>query len=198
MPIILNKDEFNHQRQFYIKKLRNAVFIYPTDTIYGIGCDATNAALVKKVRSLKQAVQPFSVIAPSRKWVEENCKVTRKAEEWFGKLPGPYTLILGLKSKKAIAQEVNLGKGTLGIRVPAHWFCDVVKAMGVPVVTTSANRTGENFMTAIEDLSKEMKNAVDVIIYDGPIKGSPSTLVTIDDGVVRITERKGMKKSIAR
>jgi L-threonylcarbamoyladenylate synthase len=191
MPLILNKDEFNHQRVFFTKKLKDSVFIYPTDTIYGIGCDATNPALVKRVRALKKSDKPFSVIAPSRAWVEENCKVTPLAKDWFAKLPGPYTLIIRLKNKKAVAGNVNPGKDTLGIRVPDNWFSDIVKAMDVPVVTTSANVTGENFMTCLDDLSFELKAGVDIIITDGTIKGRPSTLVTIDDDTGKITERKG-------
>ena len=61
-----------------INKLKKEVFIYPTDTIYGIGCDATNSELVKQIRKIKQRdKKPLSVIAPSKKWILDNFKVKK-------------------------------------------------------------------------------------------------------------------------
>ena len=90
---ILNFEEINLEKQSIIDSIINgAVFIYPTDTIYGIGCNAQNPNSVKKIRLLKgRAASPFSVIAPSLNWVMENCIVTKEAGEWLEKFPGPYT-----------------------------------------------------------------------------------------------------------
>ena len=82
-----------------------------------------------------------------------------------------------------MAPSLLLGKKTIGIRIPENWFSEVVEEMGVPVITSSANRTGDDFMTKMEDLDSAVKNKVDLIVYEGEIAGKPSTLVIIDQEV---------------
>ena len=80
-----------------------AVIIYPTDTVYGIGCNAKLKESVKRVRELKkQFDRPFSVIAPSIEWIEKNLESKKEVRD---KLPGPYTFIL--KIKQAPQQEID-------------------------------------------------------------------------------------------
>lgn len=186
----VNKDEFLSKKHFMITKLRQAIYVYPTDTIYGIGCNAEETDQVSKIRELKQrADMPFSVIAPSKEWIKDNCEVDEKAKGWIDKLPGPYTLILKLKNKNAVASTVNIGKSTLGIRIPDNWFSMMVAQAGVPVVTTSANVAGRDFMTCPEDLDPDIKKGVDYLIDDGTINGKPSTLVFLDKELVDLKER---------
>ena len=65
--------------------LKGDVFVHPTDTIYGLGCNALDSKAVKKLRDMKKRPDtPFSVIAPSRAWIEENCIITKEAKEWLG------------------------------------------------------------------------------------------------------------------
>ena len=178
----VNKDEYQVNKHRILSQINEgAVFIHPTDTIYGIGCDATNEAAVAKVRDAKQRKDlPFNVIAPSREWVRENCEVDAEAEEWLAKLPGPYTIILKLKKDSAVAKNVNpTGDGTIGIRRPDHWISEITNDLNKPIVTTSANITGKNFMTDIEDLDDDVKRKMNLIIYEGAKKGRPSTLVDL-------------------
>ncbi|MEK6863553.1 MAG: L-threonylcarbamoyladenylate synthase [Nanoarchaeota archaeon] len=163
-----------------------AVFIYPTDTIYGIGCYALDKNAVGKIRRLKERpANPFSIIAPSKEWITENCIITKEAKDLLNKLPGPYTLILKLKNKDAIAKNVNLDQETIGVRIPGHWFGDVVEELGFPIITTSANRSGQPFMTSLEDLDQTIKDGVDFIIYEGEKKGRPSKIVNLVEGKVK-------------
>ena len=163
-----------------------AVFIYPTDTIYGIGCNALDEKAVDKIRQLKgRPTNPFSIIAPSKGWVRRNCLINTEGEKWLNKLPGPYTLILKLKNKNAIAKSVNQGEGTIGVRIPNHWFSGVVQELGFPIVTTSANRSGRPFMTSIENLDSAIKDGVDFIIYEGEKKGRPSKIVNLVEGKIK-------------
>ena len=161
---------------------KGAVFIYPTDTIYGIGCDATNDKAVKRVRKMKgRAAKPFSVIAPSIDWIKENCSLTNHAKAWLLKLPGPYTLIINLK-RKAVCPQTNMGLKNLGIRIPDHWISDVSAKVGKPIVTTSVNLEGKPPATKLEQLEKF---DVDFIIYEGEKEGRPSTLVdTVSGNIV--------------
>jgi len=178
----VNKDEYNVNKSRILKQIKDgAVFIHPTDTIYGIGCDATNEKAVEKVRHAKQRKDlPFNIIAPSRKWVRENCEVDKEAEEWLAKLPGPYTIILKLKKDSAIAKNVNpTGDGTVGIRRPKHWISEITNDLDKPIVTTSANITGKNFMTSMDNLDAEVKKKMDFMIYEGEKKGRPSTIVDL-------------------
>ena len=84
---VINKDEYHVNKHKILRQIEaGAVFIHPTDTIYGLGCDATNTEAVQKVRDAKQRKNlPFNVIAPSRDWVRANCEVDEKAEEWLAK-----------------------------------------------------------------------------------------------------------------
>ena len=174
--------------------MSGVVFIHPTDTIYGIGCDATNEVAVDKVRKAKNRFdQPFSVIAPSKEWINENCIITKEAEEWLEKLPGPYTLILKLKNKKCIAKNVNNDAESLGVRIPKHWIKSAAQRSEKPIVTTSVNVHGSDVMTSVDDLDSSIKAKVDFIIVDGVLNGSPSTLVHLDGDAPVIKERKKAK-----
>lgn len=192
MKRLMNKDEcWLHPDEVHKEIIGGAVFIYPTDTIYGIGCDATNAKAVAKVREIKEKPkQAFSIIAPSKDWIIKNCEITKEAAEWVEKLPGPYTLILKLKNKKAIAKEVNDNMDTVGIRLPKHWITGFLRSMNKPIVTTSANKVGKLFMTNIDDLDDDIKSKVDFIIYEGEIKNNPSTIVNLAEKETKITKRK--------
>lgn len=187
---IISKEEYLQNKKKYTELIKNgAVFIYPTDTIYGIGCDAGNKKAVEKVRNIKKRPDmPFSIIAPNKNWIVSNFEMTTVSEEWINKLPGPYTLILNI-SKNIIANNVNPTKDTLGIRIPDNWFSKEINELDIPIITTSANITGENFMETIEDLDIKIKNKVDFIIYQGPIHGKPSTVVNLTSEIPDIKER---------
>ena len=159
---ILTKDDK------YLDRIRKGeVFIYPTDTIYGIGCDATNFKAVERIRKIKlRDIKPFSVIVPSKEWILENCYAKN-----LDKLPGSYTLILKLKNK---CVSENVSKNTLGVRIPDHWISEVVKELGFPIVTTSVNKSGEKPMTSLKDLDLE----VDFVIYEGEKKGKSSEIIS--------------------
>ncbi len=187
---ILNSDELKLEKEQIISAIiGGAVFIYPTDTIYGIGCSANDSKAVKKIRKIKSRNKnPFSVIAPSVDWIKENCIVTKEAEDWLEKLPGPYTLILKLKNPKCVSKEVNAGLKTLGVRIPSHWIKNLVAEAEVPVVTTSVNRSGEDYMASLEDLDASIKREIDFIIYEGEKEGNPSKIVDLT-GKAKVIER---------
>ncbi len=187
---VLNIDEFKMEKDSIIESIKDGIiFIYPTDTIYGIGCNAQISKSVRKIRMLKgRATNPFSVIAPSVEWIKENCVVTKEAEEWLEKLPGPYTLILRLKNPKSVAKEVNPGLNTLGVRIPNHWISKIVAEAEVPIVTTSVNRSNEAYMTSLEDLDPSIKKGIDFVLYEGEKEGKPSKIVDLS-GDLKIIER---------
>ncbi len=179
MEIYEKREAMDNQLQL-VQDLRDTVFIHPTDTVYGIGCDATNRKLVQRLRETKrQHERPLSVIAPGIDWIQQYCEVPAEAREWLAKLPGPYTLILPLNDdgKREIADLTNLCGDTIGVRQPDHWFTSLVKHMQTPTITTSANISGRDYIKELEELDEELEDAVDIAINDGRIEGTPSTII---------------------
>lgn len=177
--MIITKKEFNKNRKEFLRKIKKgAIFIYPTDTIYGIGCSASNNKAVKKIRKIKQRAKiPLSVIAPSKKWIKKHCIITKEANKWINKLPGKYTIIL--KTKRKLPKDIAPGLDTIGIRIPKNWFSNVAKKLKIPIITTSVNISGKRYMISLNDLNKKIKNQVDFIIYEGKKKSKPSKIVDL-------------------
>ncbi len=169
-----------------------AVFIYPTDTIYGIGCNALKDKSILKIRKIKMRDnKPFSVIAPGKKWILDNCILKKEHKKLLNKLPGKYTLILKLKRKKSVSRYVNNGARTLGIRIPNHFISKIAAELNIPIVTTSVNITGKKNIVSLRQLNRRKNerilNGTDFIIYSGKKEGKPSTIVDLtgDKAVVR-------------
>jgi len=186
----ITKEELEKKKFFFKEELEKKVFIHPTDTVYGLGGNATDKEVVAKIRAAKHSnLQPFSVIAPSKKWITENCIIDDEAERWLEKLPGPYTLILPLKNKNCVAPNVTNNHETIGVRIPNHWIKDVIAELNLPFITTSANVTAEEVMTNIEDMGSQLKPFIDYAIDDEVIKGHSSTLVNLAQETVSIKKR---------
>jgi L-threonylcarbamoyladenylate synthase len=160
-----------------------AIFIYPTDTIYGLGCDATNSESVKLIKKIKyrEKDKPMSVIAPSIEWIKQNCIVEDVLLEKY--LPGPYTLILKKKDPNFL-KEVS-ANDSLGVRIPDCEFAKLVENTGRPFITTSVNFAGEPFAVKISDIPHEILDMVDIILGVGELAGRPSTLVVDGKEIAR-------------
>ncbi len=162
--------------------LKNKIFIYPTDTIYGIGCNALDEDAVQKIRDIKKTDHPFSVIAPSKDWIYKNCYAKRS---YIEKLPGPFTFILKMK-KRVVAKNVVLGKRSLGVRIPNHLFTKIVQKAGVPFITTSVNETGKKPLIDVKKIPKKIKKKIDYVIDEGVIDNKPSTIIDLTKKVAKI------------
>lgn len=187
MEILTEKEFLMRKKELAKKILAGAVLIYPTDTIYGIGCNATNEESVAKIREIKErADAPFSVWAPSKEWIKENCQVSLEQEEkYLGLLPGPYTLILKTQENCSVAKNVHPGNGSLGVRMPEHKLSLFFEELGVPIVTTSVNKSGKTFMTSLENLDSDIEGGVEFLIYEGERRGRPSKIINlVEDEVI--------------
>ncbi len=176
---ILTKAQFLREKEIWLAKLvAGATFMYPTATIYGIGCDATNKRAIEIIRIAKQRDEkPFSVIAPSKQWIEENCMISEAAKECLQKLPGPFTLLLPLKNKNAVAPNVIGAGENIGVRIPKHWWSEFVAEFCKPLVTTSVNIAGQSHATSVWNVPIKMKEFIDFAVDEGEIKGQPSTIL---------------------
>lgn len=178
--------------EFFAKKylweeLKGKIVIYPTDTVYGIGCDAENEKLVKKIYEIKKRdrKKPLSVIAPSFEWIFKNFDCNEKLVRNF--LPGAYTLIL---RKKNIDFLKNVAPGnSVGVRIPAHLISKVIEKLNIPFVTTSANISGKKAPASVEEIEKKILDKADIIIDGGKLPGKPSTIVDLTGKEVKIIER---------
>ncbi len=187
MKIVLKEDI--KKNKGLRESLKEKIFIYPTDTIYGIGCNAERKDLVEKIRQIKQRpTQPFSIIAPSISWIKQNCILNENSKIWLEKLPGPYTVILKIRNKKAIAKNVSDSE-PLGVRIPSNWFSEIVSKLNVPIITTSVNIAGHPFMTSLNNLETEIKDKVDIIINEGQKNGAPSTIIDLTKAEPEIISR---------
>jgi len=164
------------------------IVIYPTDTLYGIGCDATNASAVQKLRALKQrdSGKPLSIIVADFPMLLRFCHVSPEQEAILHKLlPGPYTFILPLKQRLPVSETLEVG-----IRVPEHAFMRAVsKTVGVPIVSTSANLSGEKEAAELSGVAREISDGADLSIENGKCKYAQGS--TVIDLVRMEVLRKG-------
>ncbi|MBT4447021.1 threonylcarbamoyl-AMP synthase [archaeon] len=179
MEILTKRDFTLRKRELQRKIMEGAIFIYPTDTIYGIGCNALNSAAIQKIRKIKQRPNSaFSIWAPNKEWIQNNCDTSSElATEYLDKLPGPYTLILLQKKGHHLPEIINPAKNSLGVRIPHHYLSNFFHEMEIPIITTSVNKSGERFMTTLETLDPDIQAQVNFIIYDGEIKNKPSKII---------------------
>ena len=152
------------------------IFIYPTDTIYGIGCEATNIKSANKIKQIKKRDKdkPLSIIVPSITWIKQNCIIPK--ELTISKyLPGPYTLILKKKNPNYLNHISSTD--SLGIRIPKNPFTKIIQKSKLPFITTSVNISTQPPLTNPKNLNLQIKNKVDIIIDKGTLSGKPSTLI---------------------
>ena len=160
------------------------VFIYPTDTVYGIGCDALNEEAVKRVFDAKgrDFKKPLSVAFKDVPQLLRFVDVDEgQRREMGGKLPGPYTFIV---KNKRIPKTVTAGLETVGVRVPGHDLIrELIRESGVPIVTTSANLAGGPAPSSIHEIPGEMIEMVDFVIDAGKCgSGKPSAIIDLTTG----------------
>lgn len=158
--------------------------IYPTETVYGIGADATNPAAVKKLLAYKSRREgkPLSIAVTDQAMAEQFVGLTDQAKKLYERfLPGPYTIVSKGLGKTAPGVESEFG--TLGIRIPAYTLVlEIVTALGQPVTATSANASGEKRPYTIQDvfdrLSEKQKGLIDLVLDAGELpKNEPSVVI---------------------
>ena len=175
-------------RKRIVEAMRSGdVFVYPTDTIYGLGCDAENASSVERIVKAKgrEESKRFSVIAPSKEWVWRHATLSDANRKFADDiLPGPYTLIA--RAKAGAPKAVVSGDRSIGIRIPKHPFADIVSNAGIPFVSTSVNLSGEEPVSSIRDIPARIRKTADWAIDAGTISGLPSRVFDLREKDVKI------------
>lgn len=191
MDKLLTRKDVLANKAFFIREIKKGkVFIYPTDTLHGLGTNAQNAESIKKITKLKKrSNKTFLVIAPSLEWIFENCIIASGEIKNLltEKLPGPYSFILKLRNTKAVSPlAVNFGE-TIGIRLPNNWFLEIITESDVPFISTSINYAGEPSAKRLEDIPQEIISSVDYVIWDKTsFGGKASTIIDVTPGTPKI------------
>jgi len=169
----------DYQEHRILEKIKDgSIIIYPTDTVYGIGCNALNVDAVNKIKQIKAIDdnKPLSIIAPSKEWIYQHTKATPELVDKY--LPGRYTLVLEKKDPTFLSHVSP--SDTIGIRIPSHKFSKIIEKAGVPFITTSANLAGEKPASSIDEIKREIFINADMIMNGGKLPGTPSTIVFQD------------------
>ena len=168
------------------------ILLYPTDTVWGIGCDATNADAVQRIYDLKRSENKKSMLvlcASADMVVRYVNRAPGIAFEVMEMATSPLTLIL--PGAVGVAENLIPDEGTLGVRVPDHAFCQrVLRGLGRPIVSTSANITGEATPERLQEVAREIVDGVDFVVnprFEGKPTRKPSSILAFGpDGEVKI------------
>jgi len=158
--------EFSEDIRKALTVLRaGGVILYPTDTIWGLGCDATNAAAVKKIYDIKRRPDSKSLIvlvnsvAMLTRYIDNPPDVAMQMVELSDK---PLTVIYD--KGRGLAQGVASADGSIGARICSEPFCDeLITALRKPIISTSANISGENAPALFDEIDSEIIDAVDYV-----------------------------------
>ena len=163
------------------------IILYPTDTVWGIGCDATNAEAVDRIYRLKRSENKKSMLVL--------CASADMVVRYVNRAPGiafevmemattPLTAIL--PGAAGVAANLIPDEGTLGVRIPDHEFCQrMLRALGRPVVSTSANISGEPTAVGLQDVAREIIDGVDFVVnprFEGKPTRKASSIIAFGEG----------------
>ncbi len=166
---------------------KGGMILYPTDTVWGIGCDATNEEAVARIYALKRSENKHAMLVL--------CHSAEQIVRYVDKAPGiafevlematsPLTLIL--PGATGVAANLIPDEGTLGVRIPDHEFCrQLLRRFGRPIVSTSANISGEATPKGLQEVARELVEGVDYVVnprFQGRPTGKPSSIVAFGEG----------------
>lgn len=170
------------------------VIIYPTDTVYGLGCDLFNKKGIEKIYEIKKRnkKQPFSFICADLKDISRYAMVSDYAYKTMRRLlPGPYTFIL--EASRLVPKIILPKRQTTGIRVPDNEIClALVRELGQPIISTSVKTPEGELLNNPEDIKEKFSHCVDLIIDGGILVSEPSSVISlVDDQIEVIRTGKG-------
>ena len=163
------------------------IILYPTDTIWGVGCDATNEEAVAKVYALKQSEDKHSMLCL--------CRDADMVVRYVNRAPGIAFEVMELSDKPltailpgatGVAKSLIPETGTLGVRIPQHDFCQaLLRKFGKPIVSTSANISGEEAAKRLKDVDERIIKGVDYVVnprFEGKPTLKPSAIISFGEG----------------
>lgn len=173
------------------------VVAYPTETSYALGCDATNAPAVKKIFALKKRSRrkPLPLIVDSLKTISRYALLNEKARVLAKKfMPGPLTLVVEMNGA---ALPKRLSPGGIAFRISSNKFAyAIAKKFGKPIVSTSANKSGEPSIYSSRKIVSEYGGKVDLVVDAGELAPEPPSAIVDLRGRKPVLLRKGPVKFV--
>ncbi len=164
------------------------IIIYPTDTVYGLGCDLSNKKGIEKIYEIKRRnkKQPLSFICSDLKHISQYAKVTDYAYKTMKRLlPGSYTFIL--EASRLVPKIILPKRPTTGIRVPDNNICmAMVRELGQPIISTSVKTAEGEDLGNPYIIEEHFGKLVDLIIDGGNIIPEPSSVISLVDDNIEI------------
>jgi len=166
---------------------KGGVIVYPTDTCYGIGCDATNPSAIKKIFKIKgrEKNKPLPLIASSLEMIEKYVFMDERAIKLYRAFPG---ISVALRKKGSDIPDI-VNKEKVAFRIPSNEMSKkLCELSGKPLVSTSANLSGDPSPYSIEEVKLSLKkslNQIDLFIDSGILNNNPpSTIVDLVEGKI--------------
>lgn len=171
---------------------KGGVIGYPTDTIYGVGCDLFNPEAIRRIHRLKKMEKnkPLSFICADLKDISHYAYVSNYAYKLMKRLlPGAYTFVL--KATKLVPKIALTKQKTVGIRIPDNRIClALVKELGHPIISTSVYRPDEGLYNDPSEIEDRFGKQLDLVIDGGIIVAEHSSIIDLTDDTPRVI-RKG-------
>ena len=167
---------------------KGGLVIYPTETVYGLGCNPFNVESVKRILKLKgDRRKPLPVLAASIGDADKIALISQKGKRLAAKFwPGPLTLVF--PKKPALPDIVTFDLDSVGLRIPDNDVAlRLIVLSGGLLIGSSANRSGEEPPRTVQEIPDELKEMVDVVLDGGPTAhGRPSTVADLTSRKPRI------------
>jgi len=167
---------------------QGGVIGYPTDTVYGVGCDLFNPEAIQKIHRLKKMDEkkPLSFICSDLKDISRYAFVSNYAYKIMKRLlPGAYTFIL--KATKLVPKIAQTKQKTVGIRIPDNMIClALVKELGHPIISTSVNKPNEGLYNDPAEIEERFGKQLDLVIDGGVIVAEHSSIIDLTDDFPKV------------
>jgi tRNA threonylcarbamoyl adenosine modification protein (Sua5/YciO/YrdC/YwlC family) len=170
---------------------KGGIIGYPTDTIYGVGCDLFNPEAIRKIHRLKKLDEkkPLSFICSDLKDISRYAYVSNYAYKMMKRLlPGPYTFVL--TATKLVPKVATTKQKTVGIRIPDNKIClSLVRELGHPIISTSVYKPDEGLYNDPAEIEERFGKQLDLVIDGGMIVPEHSSIIDLTDEFSKVIRR---------
>ena len=172
---------------------KGGVIAYPTDTTYGIGCSIMNKRGIERIYAIKhrEKNKPFSFICSDLSDIARYAKVSNFQYKVMKRLlPGAYTFVLN--ATNIVPGLLVTKQKTVGIRIPDNRIClAIVQALGHPIISTSANLSGEEPIGDSSIVERQMGKQLDLVVDGGILSAAVSSVVSLIDDIPQVLRKGG-------